>query len=217
MRHASILALVLILAGCGDDTSPVDAGTDAASEPTDAGSTSEADAFVALDAASAVDASAPVDAAASEFALTSTAYAEGGAIPQAQSCNGDNVSPPLAWTGAPSGTASFALTLVDESNGLTHSAFFDIPADTTSLPGALENVPEPSEPAGMKQVRGYDGATYGYLGPCPGSAHTYTFTLYALDVDALSGVTTSSSRAQVTAALEGHVLDTATLTGVYTP
>lgn len=216
MRNASLLSMLLIVAGC-DSPPTTDAGLDTAMavDAPSLNDTPESD-VPSVDAPSTADVPSTEDAPVA-FALTSTAYEEGGAIPQDQSCNAANESPPLAWTGAPAGTMSFALTLVDESNGLTHSAFYDIPADTTSLPGALPNVPEPTTPAGMKQVRGYDGSTYGYLGPCPGSAHTYTWTLYALDVAALPGVTTMSSRSAVETAIDPHVIGTATLTGIYTP
>ncbi len=218
MRSALLwVGLVFFVACGGDDTSsvvPDASGVDAPADTTSSqdGTTADtsppADVFVPGDAASDV---------AGKFVLTSSAYAEGGVIPNANSCKGVNESPPLAWSGAPGGTMSYALTFVDKSNNLVHAAMYDIPANTSSLAAAIPKVATPPTPAGMKQVKAYDNTTFGYLGPCPGSQHTYTWTIYAVDVAALPGVTTASTRAQVITALSGHTLATATLTGTFTP
>ncbi len=217
MRLASLFALGLLVA-CGGDDSTTTPTPDAASDvtaPVDASSQDGTAAETGTPDATGTDAN-PGDGS-STFVLTSSAYAEGGAIPAANSCKGANDSPPLAWSGAPAATKSYAFTFIDKSNGLVHSAMFDVPAGTSSLPAAMPKVASPPNPAGMKQVKAYDNTTYGYLGPCPPSIHTYTWTIYAVDVAALPGVTTGSTRAQVVTALAGHTLATATLTGTFTP
>lgn len=150
------------------------------------------------------------------FTLTSTAFAEGGAIPAAHACAGTNVSPPLAWTGAPSDAKSFAIVFDDRTTDFLHSVIYDIPAATTELPADVQKVYQPSNVPGAKQTRSYAN-TYGYAGPCPNSKHTYEFVLYALDVETLPGMTQQSTRAAARAAIEAHDMAQTKLTGTYTP
>lgn len=215
MRSLLLVACLLVACG-GDDSSVVVPDASATDSSADVSSSQDG----TTDTSPPADVFVPGDAtsdALGKFVLTSSAYAEGGAIPVANSCKGANESPPLAWSGAPGGTMSYALTFVDKSNNLVHAAMYDIPASASSLAAAIPNVANPPTPAGMKQVKAYDNTTFGYKGPCPGTVHTYTFTLYAVDVAALPGVTTNSTRAQVITALAGHTLATATLTGTFTP
>jgi Raf kinase inhibitor-like YbhB/YbcL family protein len=151
------------------------------------------------------------------FTLTSTGFAEGAAIPAKFACAGANTSPDFAWTPGPTGTLSYAILLTDKSNNLIHWVMWDIPAATTSLPADLEKKANPAIPAGSKQAKAYDNQTFGYLGPCPPSVHTYEFAVVALDVATLPNVTTASTRPQVDAQILNHDLGTATLTGTYTP
>ena len=151
------------------------------------------------------------------FSLTSTGFMEGTAIPAKYACAGANGSPDFAWTPGPIGTLSYAVVLTDKSNNLIHWVIWDIPGATTSLPASLENKANPAIPAGAKQAKAYDNATFGYLGPCPPSVHTYEFAVFALDVATLPSVTTASTRAEVKAAILSHDLGSATLTGTYTP
>lgn len=231
-----VLTSLAFMAGCGGDTASVDAGggddaasadagavdggfVDAASE-VDAGSVDAAtsvDAAVAVDSATAADTGTPV-----AFTLTSSAYFEGGVIPLTHVCTdqgGDNASPPLAWVGAPVGTLSFGVFFRDVSTDFPHSAIFDIPSSRTELPANIEHIAMPMSVPGARQPRGYPG-TAGYAGPCPGSMHSYRFTLYALDVATLPGVTGGTS-VEALEALEiqfmAHSLGTATLTGTHTP
>ena len=118
--------------------------------------------------------------------LTVTDVAEGGMIPVEYTCAGKNISPQLDWTAGPAGTLSYAVLFEDESNGLIHSAIWDIPAGTLGLPANVEKTKNPANVPGAQQALSYDGQTYGYLGPCPGgNLHTYRFTVYALDVATL--------------------------------
>ena len=165
------------------------------------------------------------------FRVSSAAFEPGGEIPVQYSCQGANLSPPLEWPGVPEGTQSLAL-LVDDPNseppGFVHWVIYNIPPISTGLP---EGVPaEATLPDGTLQgvndfaLFAEEGQTHpggapinriGYDGPCPPSAHHYVFTLYALDT--VLDLPAEATKADLLAAMEGHVLDEAELTGVYTP
>lgn len=179
-------------------------------------------------------------AASSTFALTSDAFVESGVIPERYTGDGDDVSPPLEWSGAPDGTRSFALALVDPDvpwgeevpeygemppPGTQPGDFFvhwivaDIPATASSLP---EGASSGDLPSGARELStsfalfGAPANQYGGPAPPPGTkAHAYRFILYALDVESLDGITEDSDYAAFTEAMAGHVLATATLTGYY--
>lgn len=157
-------------------------------------------------------------AAGAALAVTSTAFADGGAIPITHTCKDANTSPPLAWTGAPSGTLSFAVVLTDLSltPPLVHWAMFDIPAAATELPANVEKVYAPSNVPGAHQVS-FRSQTQGYQGPCPPSQHTYEFAASALDVATLPGATMQTTPGEVVASINMHRLGGGTLTGTYTP
>ncbi len=234
-RRVLFLAASLALAGgCGDgasvgmdagganDAAQTDArGDDAAGLDAGAGDDAGGVDAAALDAATDPDA-ATVDAARDDtggpvgFTLTSTAYSEGGVIPDVHTCSGANTSPPLSWVGAPAGTMSYAVFFMDATTSFRHSAIYDIPVANTGLPAAVEATAMPADVPGARQPRGYPG-TYGYAGPCPPSTHTYRFTLYAIDVPTLPGLTATSTLAAVQAAFMTHSLGEATLTGTFTP
>jgi Raf kinase inhibitor-like YbhB/YbcL family protein len=148
-----------------------------------------------------------------EMVITSGAFEEDGIIPDVYSCDGQGKSPELNWMGVPEGTQSLALILDDPDapgGTFTHWVIFNIPADATGLE---ENVPKTSTLAsGAAQGRNDFGQT-GYSGPCPptGQSHRYFITLYALDTTLdLAGGT---SKAQVLAAMEGHILAEAEIMG----
>ncbi|CAN5897649.1 hypothetical protein BH11MYX3_BH11MYX3_00610 [soil metagenome] len=170
-----------------------------------------------------VDAPATPDAAidgppGATFTLTSTAYANGGAIPSAQACaskSGMNLSPPLALANPPAGTLSYAITFTDLTNGLVHSAIYDIPVATTALPGDIDKVYAPPDVPGAHQPNNYSG-TRGYAGPCPNAAHMYQLKIYALSTATLPGSTMATTKDQVVTAAATN-LGTATLTGTFTP
>lgn len=151
-----------------------------------------------------------------EMTLTSTAYSEGSAIPDMYSCNGANVSPPLAWTAGPGGTTSYAIVFRDLSNMLGHAAIFDIPAATLALPEDVERAYAPADVPGAAQCDAYDGQP-GYAGPCPGNQHTYQFTLYAIPSATLGLDPMTASVDDVDNAAQAVALASATLSGTYTP
>jgi len=108
---------------------------------------------------------------------------------------------------------SYALVMVDTSvtpQPFTHWVVWDIPSATTMLPASLGKTATLTMPAGAKQAA---GSGMGYLAPCPpgNPTHTYVFTLYALDVATLPGVTTSTSTANLAAAIQMHDVAAATL------
>jgi Raf kinase inhibitor-like YbhB/YbcL family protein len=146
------------------------------------------------------------------FILASTAFKDGETIPlkyaylMSGQCHGENYSPPLFWTGTPAGTQSFAVTMYDPDGGnWVHWVQFNIPSDQSDLPEAVGG---PS--IGIKGVNSFHKVRYG--GPCPPSGtHNYVFTLYALDT--LLSLSQGATKAQVDAAMQGHILQQAQLTG----
>jgi hypothetical protein len=144
------------------------------------------------------------------FRLTSSAFADGTAIPAHHTCDGDDESPQLSWQGAPDDTVTFALVVDDpDADGFVHWVLFDLTGSQTGgLAQALSASPD-APPQGTN-----DAGTIGWSGPCPPSGrHTYRFRLLALD-DTLA-LTGAPRAAEVLAAAEGHVLDEATLTATY--
>jgi Raf kinase inhibitor-like YbhB/YbcL family protein len=204
--NVAVLELLCVLAGCGAGDGAM---ADAAS-PRDGGVSDGA-----TDAAPTVP---PADAPVVPLTLTSTAITEGGSIPEAHSCEGADVSPPLAWVGGPA-VPGYALVFTDVTSpeGFLHSILWDIPGDVTSLPQGIEKVYMPPVPAGSRQPLGYDESTRGYLGPCPGSMHRYQFALHAVDVYPLPGVGSSSSQHDVQDVIVAHSTARATLTATFTP
>ena len=143
--------------------------------------------------------------------LLSSAFHAGAAIPKRHSCDGGDFSPPLAWSGVPAGTRSFAVVVDDpDASGFTHWLLVNIPASTTSLPeglrsgGLLEGAAEGAN----------DFGSVGYRGPCPPSGtHRYSHRLYALDVASLSPPPPTKERFE--ASVKSHVLARAELVGTY--
>jgi Raf kinase inhibitor-like YbhB/YbcL family protein len=154
-------------------------------------------------------------AAKGTMQLTSSAFSEGGAIPARYTCDAENVSPPLKWSGAPYGTKSFAL-IVDDPDApagtWVHWVLYDLPATATDLG---EGTPKTQYiPGGAKQGLN-DFKHLGYGGPCPpaGKAHRYFFKLYALDrvIELKPGAT----KKELEAAMEKYKLGEGQLIGTY--
>lgn len=147
---------------------------------------------------------------AASLTVTSTSYAEGGAIPAALTCDGDDTSPQLAWSGAPDGTTGFALTMTDpDADGFVHWVVAGLPADLTSLDeGAAPTLGKADGPA-PDAVPGLTSfGKPGYRGPCPPSGtHHYVVTVYALG-SAVEGTPTAD-------ALSDAAIASGTLTGTY--
>jgi Raf kinase inhibitor-like YbhB/YbcL family protein len=146
------------------------------------------------------------------LSLTSTAFPDGGAIPDKYTCQGGDVSPPLAWDEPTAGTRSLALIVedLDTSGRFTHWVLFNIPADVRVLPEFV------SRPALAGVLEGMnDFGKIGYGGPCPppGKAHRYRFALYALGIslNQESGI----SKGELLDVMEGHALAQGELIGTY--
>jgi Raf kinase inhibitor-like YbhB/YbcL family protein len=164
---------------------------------------------------------------AQTMTLTSADIKEGATIANEQvfkgfGCNGGNVSPALNWSGAPSTTKSFAITIYDPDaptgGGWWHWVAFNIPAGTTSLPKGAGDVKKNLMPQGATQSRNSFGSD-GYGGPCPppgDKPHHYQITVFAVDVEKLPDAkNAAASAALVGSALKSHTLAKATLTGLY--
>jgi Raf kinase inhibitor-like YbhB/YbcL family protein len=151
---------------------------------------------------------------AMSFALKSTAFSEGGAIPKKYTCDGSDLSPALTWAGAPAGTKSLALIVDDPDAPVgtwTHWTVWNISPEA-ALPEGLAKVESLSD--GTRQGRN-DFKRIGYGGPCPppGKPHRYFFKLYALD--AKLDVKPGASRKELEGAMKGHVLGQKELMGRY--
>jgi Raf kinase inhibitor-like YbhB/YbcL family protein len=150
--------------------------------------------------------------------LTSSAFPSHGAVPIRYTCEAEDVSPALAWSGAPELTQSFAL-IVDDPDApdpaapkrvYVHWVLYDMDPSATSLP---EGVGAKDRPHGGRQGKN-DGGGIGNMGPCPPiGRHRYFFKLYALD--AKLGDLGTATKAEVEAAMQTHVLDVAELVGTY--
>lgn len=144
----------------------------------------------------------------SEFSLSSPAFVDGGEIPTRYTCDGPDLSPPLAWSGAPDATAAFALIVDDpDAAGFVHWVAFDLPGEQATL------AEDASGKGGFGEGRNGFGRA-GWGGPCPPSgSHRYVFELYALDRRV--GLPEGSTAADVRQAIKGHVLGSTRLTGTY--
>jgi hypothetical protein len=145
-----------------------------------------------------------------KLGLSSPAFANDGAIPRHHTCDGDDVSPPLSWGPAPAGTRSWVLVVEDlDARNWVHWLVVNLPPEVTSLDeGASNHLPE----GAVSGRTDFGPALWG--GPCPSSGeHRYRFTISALSQPIELGpeVTVPTIRT----AMYGHVLEEATLTGIY--
>jgi Raf kinase inhibitor-like YbhB/YbcL family protein len=149
-----------------------------------------------------------------EMKLTSTAFGEGELIPKLYSCDGDDISPPLEWSGAPRGTKSFALIVDDPDAPMgtwVHWVLYDLPPDQSALPQGVDKTDLPLQ-GGVHGSNSWKRNDYG--GPCPpGGTHRYYFKLYALDE--VLGLGAGATADEVSSAMQGHILAEAQLMGRY--
>jgi Raf kinase inhibitor-like YbhB/YbcL family protein len=147
--------------------------------------------------------------------LSSTSFQDGSQIPAKYTCSGEGFSPQLAWNAPPARTASLALIVTDPDaprRTWVHWVLYDLAAGTRALPEGLPALGR--LPDGALQGRN-DFGEIGYGGPCPppGSPHHYVFTLYALD--AKLNLPVGEKRAQIEAAMQGHILASGRLVGLF--
>lgn len=155
--------------------------------------------------------------AALALTLTSSAFKPGAPIPSLYTCEGKDISPPLSWEGVPAATKSLALILDDPDapdpkapkRVWVHWVLYNVPPNTSGL---AENADSGGLPAGT--VRGLtDSKKAKYGGPCPAiGRHRYVHKLYALDttIDLAQ-----ATKAELEAAMKGHVLAQAEFIGTY--
>jgi Raf kinase inhibitor-like YbhB/YbcL family protein len=209
LAPVSLFALLVSLPCCSGGGGSSDAAADVSA---DAGPEVTAD----IAAEATPDQAADIPSA--PFTLTSSAFADGAAMESPYVCASYQdlgVSPPLAWTGAPTGTAAFALTCIDPDGGnWVHWMIWDIPATATSLPEAIPATA--TTDFGAAQGTN-DFGEPGYGGPCPppGKVHHYVFTLYALDAPAAGLDPAAAKITDLQSFLDAHTLGTAALTGTY--
>lgn len=146
------------------------------------------------------------------FVLTSSAFENDASMPSFYTCDGHDVSPPLAWQHAPAGTKSFVLIFHDPDalgGDWIHWIVYDIPPQIVKF----EEHTVVASIGAKTGLNSWDNDTYG--GPCPPlKEHRYIFTLYALDIPHLEVKPPVNEKA-VMQAMEGHILDKAMLTGTY--
>jgi hypothetical protein len=149
-----------------------------------------------------------------ELKVTSPAFKSGEMIPKKYTCDGEDVSPPIEWSGIPDGTNSVALICDDPDAPMgtwVHWFIFNMPPDTRSLPegAGREKVSVNGAVIGIN-----DSREIGYGGPCPPSGvHRYYFRIYALDktLDLKQG----AAKKDLLKAMEGHILARGELMGKY--
>jgi Raf kinase inhibitor-like YbhB/YbcL family protein len=148
---------------------------------------------------------------AAKLKLESPVFKHMGDIPLRYTCDGEDVSPPLTWSGVPEGCVSMAIVMEDpDATGKTMAHWLVWNLDP-SLGGLEEGIL-------LGLVKGFTGINdfekHGYVGPClENGSHVYQIKLYALREKI--ELTTDSTRKDLTAAMEGKIIETSTLMGVY--
>jgi len=169
-------------------------------------------------------ATAPGIAESAKIELTSTAFEPGGPIPAKYTEDGEDVSPPLAWSGVPEGAKELALICDDPdapspkrpaATPWVHWVLYQIPPDAKELPEGIPKTARLDDPPGALQGRN-SWPTTGYRGPAPppgSGTHRYFFKLYALDaeltIEPEMDVTTLQNE------MSGHVIGEGSLFGTY--
>jgi len=147
--------------------------------------------------------------------VTSTVFEAGQAIPARHTCSGDDVSPPLAWSGVPSQAKSLALVCDDPdapAGTWVHWVVYGIPPSATAFP---EGVAKRDTLADGTRQGTNDFRRIGYGGPCPplGKPHRYFFKLYALDM--APALAPGATKRDLMSAIEGHILAQGELMGTF--
>ena len=156
--------------------------------------------------------------------VTSSVFRDGQTIPQSavfngMGCTGDNRSPDLSWSGAPSATKSYAITIWDPDAptgvGFVHWVLFNIPAGVTALDAGAGS----RKDAGVHATHGTsDFGMQAYGGPCPppnDPPHHYHLVVYALNVEKIEGADETTSYAKFKFMIREHTLATGEIVGLY--
>ncbi|MFB6274135.1 MAG: YbhB/YbcL family Raf kinase inhibitor-like protein [Salinibacter sp.] len=154
-----------------------------------------------------------------DLRFTSFPFSPSESIPTEYTCEGDDVSPSLGWSHVPDDTERLVL-IVDDPDApgqtFTHWVLFNLPGDATHLPRDVDVRSEFPSQQPPPQEGANDFGDVGYGGPCPPPGHgehRYFFRLYALDT--VLDLDRGAAKAQVTDAMNGHVLDETDLVGTY--
>ena len=146
--------------------------------------------------------------------ITSPAFTESNMIPEKFTCDGQNISPPLEWENAPTGTKSFAIISDDPDAPVgtwVHWVIYNIPSNILKLDESVK--PEKEFENGMRQGNN-SWPKIGYGGPCPPSGtHRYYFKLYALNT--VLNIEPGATKEQLLQAMKGHIIKEAQLMGKY--
>lgn len=210
-----VMPLVFVLAACGTTAEQAPTIESTPTPTVDATSASAEAASGGTDnQQQGEEADQPIEQEATEMQLISSEFEAGSPIPQAYSCDGEDVSPPLGWSDAPEGAVSFALIMDDpDAPGGTwdHWLLFNIPADARSLPRGVPSS-EVLDDGSRHGQNSWGRAEYG--GPCPPSGtHRYVFKLFALDK--MLELEAGAAKADLRNAMEGHILAQAQLIGTF--
>ncbi|WP_394846721.1 YbhB/YbcL family Raf kinase inhibitor-like protein [Pendulispora brunnea] len=154
-------------------------------------------------------------ASAAPIKLSSSSFGNGAAIPSQCTCQGNDLSPPLTWTDAPSDAKSLALIVIDQDatsgpdrHPFVHWIAFNMAPSLRTLPGGVRE----STDLALQGMN--DFGRMGYAGPCPPSGrHRYMFRIYALDTRIVT--TAPLTFAEFTKAVDGHVLGRGELVGTF--
>lgn len=156
-----------------------------------------------------------------KLSLSSSVLGAGQPIPKKYTGEGEDVSPPLAWSEAPAGTKEFALICDDPDaprpEPWVHWVLYRLPAGTTNLPEGMPRSAELAVPAGARQgTNSWPKDNVGYRGPLPPpghGVHHYHFKVYALDTSL--SLPPGADKQAVLTAMKGHVLAQGELIGTY--
>ena len=150
-----------------------------------------------------------------EFVIQSSAFTDGGPIPARYTGEGDDISPPLSWSPVPERTKSIAVICDDpDAPGRiwVHWVLYGLPPDTTELPAGLP-ADETVLGSAMQGINDFGRIGYGGPMPPPGKPHHYLFKVYALDID--PELEPGATKAELEAAMKGHILAFNRLIGTY--
>ncbi len=151
-----------------------------------------------------------------DMTITSSAFAHDGSIPKLYTCEGKNISPPLAWSGVPVGAKSLVLILDDPDAPdpaaprmtWVHWLLYNLPVTTSGLPAAVQSLPA----GALDGLNDWQRAGYG--GPCPPiGRHRYFHKLYALDI--VLPDLKKPNKHTLEQAMKGHIVAEAQLVGTY--
>lgn len=228
LSASAVLGMAVACSSSDDASSTAAADAGAASSSASSGASTSSSGASASSSGASTSSSGSADAGedandvdAGPFVLTSLLFADGGAIPAEHTCDGTNPSPPLAWSGAPKNTVSYAIVMRDLTlggSGNYHWVIYDIGNNTTSLPARVAKTALLLQPPGAKQTYWSFGPSYGYSGPCPpkaDGAHTYEFEVLAFSTAPMPITQGETSPAAADAILQANKIASAKLTGTY--